>query len=162
MFYSWSRADQEAWGIDSLAQDVNWAQFTLPYCFPPFPLLQQVLDKCRRQEVHRMVLVAPWWTGEPFFPALLDMLLECRRIRVQSNLVMDLPSNSPPPDLRRLKLVACLISGKSGEKASTSTRLRRSLLRPHGEPQPKAATTEHGASGSTGAPAIEYKQLCLL
>ena len=47
MFYSWSRADQEAWGIDSLAQDVNWQQFNLPYCFPPFPILQQILDKCK-------------------------------------------------------------------------------------------------------------------
>ena len=27
MFYSWSRKDHEAWGIDSLAQDMNWAQF---------------------------------------------------------------------------------------------------------------------------------------
>ena len=51
MFFSWSRADKEAWGIDSLARDVDWNQFRLPYCFPPFPLIQQVLDKCKRQGV---------------------------------------------------------------------------------------------------------------
>ena len=60
LFFSWSRQDREAWGIDSLAQDINWSQFNLPYCFPPFPLLQQVLDKCRQQEVKQMILVAPW------------------------------------------------------------------------------------------------------
>ena len=47
IFFSWTRADQETWGIDSLTQDVLWNQFELPYCFPPIPLLQQVLDKAR-------------------------------------------------------------------------------------------------------------------
>ena len=47
LFYSWNRSDREAWGIDSLASDVNWTHFQLPYCFPPFPLIQQVLDKCK-------------------------------------------------------------------------------------------------------------------
>ena len=67
-----------------------WNLFDLPYCFPPFPFPQQVLDKCRRQEVPRMLLVAPWWSGKPFFPALLSMLLDCRRIRVSSSMVVDL------------------------------------------------------------------------
>ena len=47
VFYSWSRRDKEAWGIDSLVHNVDWASFQLPYCFPPFPLLQQVLEKCK-------------------------------------------------------------------------------------------------------------------
>ena len=107
VFFSWTRADQEAWGLDSLAQDVHWNQFELPYCFPPFPLLQQVLDKCKRQEVDRMILVAPWWSGKTFFPSLLEMLLECRRIPVNTNLVVDLVTKILPPDIKRLKLAAC-------------------------------------------------------
>ena len=102
VFFSWSRQDDQAWGIDSLAQDVSWHQFQLPYCFPPFPLLQQVLEKCRVQEVSRMILIVPWWTGKPFFP-VLQMLLEVRQIPVSSRMVVDLSTGFPPPDLHRLR-----------------------------------------------------------
>ena len=159
VFFSWSRQDTEAWGLDSLAQDINWDHFQLPYCFPPFPLLQQVLDKCRQQEVHRMILVAPWWLGKPFFPALLSMLIDVRRIPVSSQLVVDLASGNPPPDLPRLKLVACLISGRSAESASTSPGQHRLWLRHPGEAQQRSDMVVPGGSGLSGAVAKEYRQL---
>ena len=162
LFYSWSRADLEAWGIDSLAQDVNWSMFQLPYCFPPFPLLQQVLDKCRMQRVYRMILIAPWWPGKPFFPALLSMMLSCRRIPVRRNMILDEATGAPPPDLRRLKLVACLISGRLDESPLISQNQPRSLLRPHGEAPQRGDMLEPGESGSPGAMSTEYRQIRLL
>ena len=159
MFFSWSQRDHEAWGIDSLAQDVNWAQFQLPYCFPPFPLLLQVLEKCRSQEVPKMILVAPWWTGKPFFPVLLDMLLDCQRIPISSQMIVDLATGFPPPDLQRLKLVACLISGKSDQTQATSQNRPKNWLKPHGEGRRKRDMEEHGGSGVNGAVCREYRQL---
>ena len=82
MYFAWSRTDPEAWGLDSLARDVNWTQFNLPYCFPPFPLLGQVLSKVRDQGVERMILVVPWWPTKVWFSTLLSMLLDCRRFRL--------------------------------------------------------------------------------
>ena len=42
-----------------------------------------------------MLLVAPWWSGKPFFPALLGMLLDCRRIPLSSRMVVDLKTGDP-------------------------------------------------------------------
>ena len=60
-----------------------------------------------------MLLIAPWWPSKPYFPALLEMTLDCKRIPLCSRLVVDMTSGLPPPDLKRLKLVAFLISGRS-------------------------------------------------
>ena len=81
MYYSWSRNDPEAWGQDSLARDMDWTKFSLPYCFPPFPLLGQVLSKIREQKVEKLLLVVPWWPTKVWFSTLLSMLLDCRRFR---------------------------------------------------------------------------------
>ena len=159
LFLSWSRQDVEAWGIDSLAQDINWAGFSLPYCFPPFPLLQQVLDKCRKQKVNQMILVAPWWQGKPFFPALLGMLLDVRRIPVSSQMIVDLSSGSPPPDLQRLKLVACLISGASDQNQAASPSQLKPWLKLHGEAQLRRDMEEPGRVGLSGAACKEFRQL---
>ena len=159
IFFSWSREDTEAWGLDSLAHDISWLGFSLLYCFPPFPLLQQVLGKCKRQEVKRMLLVAPWWIGKPFFPTMLDMLIDVRRIPISSQLVIDTTTGLPPPDLQRLKLVACLISGVSSMMAPASPSQPRSWLRPHGRDPPRSATVELGEDGLSGVACKEYRQL---
>lgn len=69
-FYSWRRQDTNALGLDSLAEDVSWAQWDLPYCFPPFPLLERVLQKVQSQKIKRMVVIVPWWPTKPFFGTL--------------------------------------------------------------------------------------------
>ena len=61
LYFAWNQQDPEAWGIDALAQDVNWALFSLPYIFPPFPLIGQLLRKVEEQKVERLLLVAAWW-----------------------------------------------------------------------------------------------------
>ena len=159
VFFSWSRQDVEAWGIDSLAQDINWASFSLPYSFSPFPLLQQVLDKCKQQQVNRMILVAPWWLGKPFFPALVEMLQDVRRIPVSSRMVVDLSTGNHPPDLQRLKLVVCLISGRSEENPSRSQKLHKTWLKHPGGTQPRSGMEELGEAGLSGAACKEYRQL---
>ena len=151
--------DVEAWGLDSLAQDVDWSQFSLPYCFPPFPLLQQVLAKCRRQEVRRLVLVAPWWQGKPFFPTLLDMLIEVRRIPISSRLVMDLTTEEPPPNIHGLKLVACLITGRSDPRPATSLSRPRSWLKPLGGAQQKSTIEQFREADVTGVDCKEFHHM---
>ena len=81
MYFAWNQEDPESWGQDSLARDVAWNIFQLPYCFPPFPLIGQVLAKVRDQKVDKMLLVAPWWPTKPWFSTLLNMVIEYRRFR---------------------------------------------------------------------------------
>ena len=81
MYFAWNQEDPESWGQDSLARDVAWNNFQLPYCFPPFPLIGQVLAKVRDQKVDKMLLVAPWWPTKPWFSTLLNMVIEYRRFR---------------------------------------------------------------------------------
>ena len=39
--------------------------------FPPFPLLNKVIQKlCATQEI-KVILIAPWWPSQPWFPHLL-------------------------------------------------------------------------------------------
>ena len=73
-FYSWRRCDTNALGLDSLAEDVSWSQWNLPYCFPPFPLVERVLQKAQTQEVAQMVVIVPWWPTKPFFGTLQVLL----------------------------------------------------------------------------------------
>ena len=131
VFYSWTIEDQEAWGIDSLAKDVNWSQYSLPYCFPPFPLIPQVLQKVREQKVPRMLLVAPWWPSKPYFPTLLHMMVSARKFRLTNSLLTDLTSNLPPLDVRRLRLVGFLISGIPDLPSPVSPGQQRTLWRHH-------------------------------
>ena len=159
MFYSWSRTDTEAWGTDSLAMDVNWQQFSLPYCFPPFPLLNQVLAKVKEQQVQQLLLVVPWWPGKPFFPILLSMILDCRRIPVSSSLVTDTVTGLPPPRMEQLRLVVCLISGKSDRKTLPSHGQPRNWYRARGVTQPSHDMEDPGQSGSGGVLAVTYSQL---
>lgn len=51
-------------GLDTLAHD--WA-------FPPFPLIQAMLDRTRIAE-HCLLLVAPYWPRQPWFSLIMFLL----------------------------------------------------------------------------------------
>ena len=41
-YVSWRSCDTSAVALNALAEDVDWRGWQLPYCFPPFPLIDQV------------------------------------------------------------------------------------------------------------------------
>ena len=43
---------------------------------PPFPLLNKVLQKLRSTQVAEVILVAPWWPSQLWFPHLLRLCVE--------------------------------------------------------------------------------------
>ena len=92
-YFSWRSCDASALAINALAEDVDWRSWQLPYCFPPFPLIDQVggnahtgcisiniimqvLQKAAKQEIEKMVLVVPWWVTKPFFASLQVTFLQ--------------------------------------------------------------------------------------
>lgn len=162
LYYAWNRQDPEAWGIDSLAQDVDWAAFALPYLFPPFPLLGQVLRKVVDQRVKRMLLVAPWWPTKPFFSTLMSLTLEVRRFRFHKHQVMDMTTGSSPQDIKRCRLAVFLITGIAEEKLTSSQKKLKTWLEPHGEVQQRNITAQHGQNGAAIVENREFQQLPLL
>ena len=70
-YVSW-RPDPEAVHADALTMD--WAPLK-GYAFPPFNLIPAVLNKVSRDKAD-IVLVAPIWPAQPWWPLLLSLLIE--------------------------------------------------------------------------------------
>lgn len=64
--------DQAALGVDAMLQE--WPGHLL-YAFPPIALIRQVLNKVQRDR-SEMILIAPSWPNQEWFPDLLDLLVE--------------------------------------------------------------------------------------
>ena len=70
-YVSW-RPDPEALHADALTMD--WVPFK-GYAFPPFNLIPAVLNKLSQDKAD-IILVAPIWPAQPWWPLLLSLLVE--------------------------------------------------------------------------------------
>ena len=64
--------DPLAWAVDALS--LSW-EGLLAYAFPPFSLLGRVLQKVKEHDCS-ILLIAPLWPKQPWFPVLLDLLVD--------------------------------------------------------------------------------------
>lgn len=74
LYVSW-KLDPLAMGTDAFSMD--W--FSLPgkiYANPPWGLIGRVLSRVHSQNVWEMVLVAPVWKAQAWYPLLLQMLVK--------------------------------------------------------------------------------------
>jgi hypothetical protein len=145
-FFAWNAADNlEA--IDALSQ--KW-DFILAYLFPPIPLLKRVI---RKLELSRgtYLLVTPFWDAQTWFASLQALAVEdVRRLPMSADLVIDLTTGEPPPNLERLFLVVWTISGGVGE--STSSQIVPSILsRQDGSDPQKTAMSARGSPSRTSS-----------
>ena len=46
------------------------------YMFPQFSLLSQVIQKLRSTQEGEVILIAPWWASQPWFPHLLRLYVD--------------------------------------------------------------------------------------
>ena len=65
--------DPQSVGIDAMLQSWDGLQ---AYAFPPFGLLSRVLAKVRQSKGLELKLIAPFWPQHPWFPDLLELLVE--------------------------------------------------------------------------------------
>ena len=70
-FASLSPQPQATW-VDAMTH--NWAQ-EFPWANPPFALLGRALQKAENERA-TMVILAPVWPAAPWFPLLLDLMME--------------------------------------------------------------------------------------
>lgn len=61
--------DPQAWAVDALS--ISWIGLDA-YAFPPFPLIPRVLRKWREDQP-RLILIAPDWPAQGWFPDLISL-----------------------------------------------------------------------------------------
>ena len=79
--------EPRALAVDALSQD--WQGRSM-YMFPPFSLLNKVIQKLRSTQAAEVILVAPWWLKQSWFSTPTSSLCG-------SPPVLSLPSRSPVP-----------------------------------------------------------------
>ena len=107
-FWSW-RPDPLAEGVDALT--VVWREMKA-YAFPPFRLIHRVLRKVQNERA-TLLLIAPVWRQQAWYPMLLRMLIEQPVLIPLSPHLLTAPDGSPHPMClnQRLVLAAWLVSG---------------------------------------------------
>jgi len=117
---SW-RPDPSALTTDAFS--LNWSDMT-GYANPPWNLIGRVLSQVRQQNA-TLILVTPVWRAQPWYPSLLELLIEEPILlpRVQQLIQPTHPVNDP--DIRP-QLAVWPISGQSTLRTNFHQRLRAS------------------------------------
>ena len=114
--------DPQAWATDAFLQD--WSSLEA-YAFPPFAVLRRVLAKLRGSPDCHLILIAPWWPNQAWFPDLLDLLTDVpRRLPLWPTLLRQPQNDSLHQALDMLQLHAWRLSSVS----SKAVAFRRGLL----------------------------------
>ena len=72
-YCTWAH-DEGAYAQDAFT--ISW-KGTIAYAFPPIALIPRVLEKLENSEVCDLIMIAPKWPRQPWFPRLLTLLVDC-------------------------------------------------------------------------------------
>ena len=108
-YVSW-RPDPQAVAVDAFM--LNWSCFHLGYLFPPFSLIGRILQKIE-QDKARVILIAPTWATQPWFPKILRLSTAVPRLLPCCQRLLHLPCNTIKihPLHKKLRLAAFKLSG---------------------------------------------------
>ena len=142
-YVSW-RPDPAAIATDAFT--LNWAELRT-YADPPWNLIGRVLAQTRRQQAE-LVLVAPVWKAQGWYPELLEMLVRPPLLIPQRR---DLVTATHPDSLPEVvpQLAVWAISGSATETARFRRELRSCSWR-HGNRSHPGRMTHSLESGSAG------------
>ena len=143
-FYSW-RPDPQAEGTDALLQD--WKDLRA-YANPPWNLIGRVLTKTQKEMPEKVVLVAPVWPTQTWYPVLLDLLMDFpRRLPQREDILLETAEAELPAVIPHLAV--WVISGKSFRQKAFQMELQSSCW-PHGGQNPQNHTIACFKSGLAG------------
>lgn len=125
-FVSWT-PDPDAIAVNSFS--LNWANYALMYAFVPFSLIGRTLSKLR-QDGGEMILIAPIWVTQNWFPVAMEMLIDRPRMFSVQNNTLTIPGTCKVHPLsNKLQLMACRISGSRSKAEEFRLRLQISSWR---------------------------------
>ena len=121
-FYSW-KPDPAAAGTNAFL--TIWGKES--YAFPPFCLIGSCLAKVLKDQTD-LVLIAPKWPGQHWYPMLLNMLTRVPILLPQTATLLTSPAGQPHPLLinRRLMLAAWHVSGRTNKTRAFRQSLQNS------------------------------------
>ena len=107
-YVSW-QSDPQAWAIDAF--NIDWAKIKF-YAFPPFSLLDRVLQKIERDQASG-ILIFPNWSTQPWFPGIRKLKLSEPLLLPYRTDILILPykPEARHPLAHKLQLMACSLSG---------------------------------------------------
>ena len=120
-FVSW-RPDPDSMGADALQLPWNtWEG----YAFPPFCLIGKCVKKVREDRAS-LILIAPVWRSQPWFPALLELLVDFPLILPRLPMLLSDPLGKPHPLMAtgQLQLAAWKLSGIDNRQRAFQAKLR--------------------------------------
>ena len=118
-FVSWKK-DINAWHVDAFT--LSWRDY-YAYIFPPFNLISRILQKLETDQGEAVIIV-PLWKGQPFYPVLLDMLVDVPFILPNRQLLLHpVCPDQTHPILEHSKMIACKISGVRSRRQAFRKRL---------------------------------------
>ena len=155
LFVSW-KPEPEAWAVDAFS--ISWRDIKF-YAFPPFSVLSRVLSKIKEDNASS-TLVVPLWPTQPWFPVMLDLLIDHPRHIEPDSRNLHIPGNPLLHPLhKRLTLLVPHLSGQCSLVEAYHTSLQNSSLMP-GERAPKRSITPLYEDG--GNIVVNGKLICLL
>ena len=121
------------------------------YAFPPFCLIGRCLAKVQREKTN-LVLIAPIWQGQYWYPLLLNMLIDNPILLPSTQELLQTPTGEIHPLLANhsMQLAAWLVSGDIKKTWVFQKRLPSSLPK-DGEREQEWHTTHPGTDGRAGA-----------
>ena len=138
--------DQKALSIDAISMDWNRIH---AYAFPPFHLIQTVINKVRISQC-RIVLIAPLWPDRPWFPELLGLLVSPPvSLPVMSNLLAQLKGRILHQNPGHLQLHAWELSSNLSEINNFQAKLQ-SMSPKLEETRPLKSMMQNGKSSVIG------------
>ena len=143
--------DYVSWRPDPGAMFTNaffmsWGPYYF-YAFPPFSLITLCLQKIEEDQSSGVLLV-PLWSTQPWFPVLLQSLVDCPCFLLQPrNLLTQPHSTTPHPLGKTLKLLACQVSSKASSRETFQMQLHQLSCSP-GLLTPISSTNHMSHSGS--------------
>ena len=118
------KPDPEAHAINAF--HVSWKGYAF-YAFPPFSVLQRVLQKISEEEATGL-LVVPNWPTQTWWPYLMNMLIDFPLILPRKEDTLYLPAHPQllHPLHKKLQLLVCHLSGISSRAEEFRLALQRS------------------------------------
>ena len=124
--------ESNAYAVDAFS--IDWVQFSLCYAFPPFSVLGQCMQKIVREHAE-VVLVAPLWTTQPWFPVLLTLIVDQCYVLPRTDDLLYLPNQpSKRHPLGKMRMGLFRLSGNTSRTMEYRKTLSKSSQL-HGEIQ---------------------------
>ena len=126
-FVSW-RPDPEAKAIDAFSLDWREQYFC---AFPPFSLINRVLQKVE-QDQRQGIIIVPMWNTQVWFPRLLHLLIDfpVTLPKVPRTLLLPFNREKAHPLHKKLTLLAYKLSGIPSQQEAFRKKLPKSYCKP--------------------------------